>query len=132
MSFMAINTWAVILAAVAGFAFGAVWYGVLGKPWMAALGKSAESFKPASGTFILAFFSQLVMAAMLAGVIGHLGVSDISGSLLAVFLLWLGFVVTTLMVNHRFQQASWSLTIIDAGHWLGVMLAMAVVISLFG
>jgi hypothetical protein len=131
MAFSGIDYLAVIVAAVAGFAFGALWYGVLGKQWMAALGMSDRP-KPSPAPFIIAFLCQLVMAWMLAGVVGHLGDVTVGRSLLSALFLWIGFVLTTMLVNHRFQGARWSLTAIDGGHWLGVLLVMGLVIGLFG
>jgi hypothetical protein len=74
-----VNYIAILVAAVAGFAFGAVWYMALGKVWMAALGMT-EHPKPAPAPFLIAFAAQLVMAWMLAGALGHLGdVSVVAG-----------------------------------------------------
>ena len=38
-------------------------------------------------------------------------------------------VMTTQIVNHRFQGLSWNLTLIDGGHWLGVLLVQGIVIG---
>jgi hypothetical protein len=65
-------------------------------------------------------------------VVGHLGDVTVGRSLLSALFLWIGFVLTTMLVNHRFQGARWSLTAIDGGHWLGVLLVMGLVIGLFG
>ena len=132
MDFSSVNMIAIIVAAVVSMAIGAAWYGVLGKPWMAAVGKPKETFKPTPGPFIIAFVCQLIMAWMLAGVIGHLGDITVVRSLISALFVWFGFVVTTMLVNHRFQAASWSLSLIDGGHWLGVLLCMGLVIGLFG
>ena len=43
MDFAGINYIAILIAAVVSFIFGAVWYGTLGKPWMAAIGKTGGS-----------------------------------------------------------------------------------------
>ncbi|MHA1537192.1 MAG: DUF1761 domain-containing protein [Alphaproteobacteria bacterium] len=126
-----VNYLAVLLAAVAGFAFGSVWYMALAKPWMAAVGMS-EPPKPRPLPFIVAFLAQLLMAYMLAGALGHLGDVSVQAGAIAAALFWLGFVATTMSVNHRFAGAPWSLTAIDAGHWLGVLVVMGVVLGLFG
>ena len=131
MTFAGINYLAVAIAAGVGFVFGALWYGLLGKQWMAALGIS-EHPKPSPGPFAIAFAAQVVMAWVLAGVVGHFGeVTPVTG-LITAALVWAGFVLTTQTVNHRFQSARWSLTLIDAGHWLGVLLVMGLVIGLIG
>ena len=60
---------AVIIAALAGFGLGAVWYMVLSKPWMHAVGKT-EADRPKGSAQILLFATTLValfvMALMLA------------------------------------------------------------------
>ena len=131
MAFAGVNYLAVLVAAVAGFAFGALWYGLLGKQWMAALGMT-EQPKPSAVPFVTAFVAQLVMAWTLAGVVGHLGEVAVVRALITAGLLWFGLVLATMTVNHRFQGAGWSLTLIDGGHWLGVLLIMGLVIGLFG
>lgn len=128
----------VLAAAAAGYAFGAAWYLTLGKPWMRALGTTREALKAkvsAPLAFGSAAVAQLVIAFFLAGLVGHLtasGVPTVAGGIATGFFVWLAFVATTLTVNHRFQGARWSLTVIDAGHWLGVMLVQGLVIGLFG
>ncbi len=131
MMFSGTSYLAVLVAAVAGFAFGSVWYMALGKRWVAALGMT-ERPKPTPLPFIAAFVCQLVMAWMLAGLVGHLGEVTVGRAMFSGALVWFGFVLTTMIVNHRFQSARWSLTVIDAGHWLGVLLVMGLVIGLFG
>ena len=131
MVFAGINYLAVAIAAGVGFLFGALWYGLLGKQWMAALGLT-EHPKPAPGPFVIAFAAQLVMAWVLAGVVGHFGEVTPMTALTTAGLIWVGFILTTQTVNHRFQSASWSLTLIDSGHWLGVLLVMGLVIGLVG
>ena len=42
MAFAGINYLAVLIATVAGFAFGAAYYMSLSKPWLAAVGKTTE------------------------------------------------------------------------------------------
>jgi hypothetical protein len=37
-----------------------------------------------------------------------------------------------MITNHRYQGSKWSLTVIDGGYFLGVLLVQAVVIGLFG
>ena len=74
------------------------------------------------------------MAWVLAGVIGHLGAEEVTvrnGVISAAF-IWLGFVITTLAVNHAFQGSKRTLTLIDGGHWLGVLLLQGAIIGLVG
>ena len=79
MEFAGMNYLAILVAAGVAFMFGGVWYGVLAKQWMAAAGiddeMMAASKKGGATTrlMITAFLSSLVMAWVLAGLIGHLG-----------------------------------------------------------
>jgi hypothetical protein len=138
MAFAGINYMAVILAALAGFLLGGVWYGVLGQKWMAALGKSEEDIKAAGRgmpfLFALTLLAQLVMALILAGLVGHLGTGQVTAAngLISGAAVWLGFVATTLAVNHGYQGASWTLTAIDGGHWLAVLLVQGLIIGWLG
>lgn len=137
MEFAGSNYLTVVVAAVAGYAFGAVYYMTLGRQWLAALGKTEADVKGDGATpwpFIIAFVAQLIMAWALSGIVGHLGtgqVTPVNGLISGAF-IWFGFVLTTLAVNHGFQRAKTSLTVIDGGHWLGVLLVQGVVIGLFG
>lgn len=126
-----INFIAVGAAGVAGFVFGSIWYGVLAKAWMAAANISEEQAKPKVGVMVLTFICQLVMAFALSGVVIHFG-GGMNIALLSAVFVWVGFVATTQIVNHRFQGRPWSLTLIDGGHWLGVLLVQGAVIGLLG
>jgi hypothetical protein len=139
MSFGGVNSLAIILAAVTSFLFGGVWYGVFSKNWMDAAGLKLEDLKPASGAaafapYAIAFIAQLVMAVVLAGVIGHLGQGQVTlkNGIITGFLIWLGFVATTIAVNHTFQMQRRTLTLIDTGHWLGVLLIQGTLIGWMG
>lgn len=136
MSFAGINYLAVIIAAIASFLFGFAWYAMLAKRWMAALGMSREEVLPGGrhprGTLVLTFIAELVMAWMLAGLLGHLGTIDIRTGLISGVSVWIGFIATVMLVDHRFQHARWALSLIDGGHWLGVLLVQGAVVGAFG
>ena len=136
MPFAELNYIAILAAAAASFAAGAVYYGVLGKRWMAALGKTEEEVKAGMNPAIygVAAVCQLVLAFMLAAILAHFSPDalTVGNALVSALLLWLGFVMTTMTVNHRFQGQPWSLTLIDGGHWLVGMLLQGVVLASIG
>ena len=133
MAFAGISYIAVLAAGFAGFVFGAIYYTALGTHWMAAARLNPDDISRTNPVpFIVAAVAQLLIAYMFAGILGHLGDVTFSGALITAFFIWLGFIVTTMAVNHRFQGANHMLTVIDSGHWLGVLLVMGVVISLIG
>lgn len=139
MHFAGLSLFAIVLAAVVSFMFGWLWYGILfPKQWMAAAGKTEADLKAQGGPtptpFVISFVALLVMAWVLAGVIGHPGTGAITlrSGVIAGALMWLGFVATTLAVNHTFQGAKPVLTLLDGGHWLGVLLLQGAVIGWLG
>jgi hypothetical protein len=137
MAFAGINYVGVIVAAVVAFVFGAIWYGALGKIWMTAQGKTGPQLRASAmpiGPMITSLVGLLIMAWVLAGLIGHLGPGQVTirnGVISGVF-AWLGFVATTIAVNHAFQGQKRALTVIDAGHWLGVLVIQGAVIGAIG
>ena len=46
--------------------------------------------------------------------------------------IWLGFVITTMVVNYAFHGARHALTLIDGGHWLGVLLIQGAILGWWG
>jgi hypothetical protein len=135
MNFTGVNYIAVIIAALAGFGLGAVWYRVFAKPWMHAVGKTEADRPQGSGQvmlFAIAIVALLIMAWMLAGLMGHLGQVTVKGGVISGAFVWLGFVITTMGVNHAFGGAKPMLTLIDGGYWLAVLLIQGAVIGAFG
>lgn len=137
MSYFGTIDWlAIVLATVASMALGMVWYMVLGRQWLAATGKTQDEVMGAGGRtspFIWAAACQLVIAYFIAVltpvVMGE--TTPTSGALFGAQ-IWLGFVVTSMIINHRYQDQKWSLSVIDGGYLLGVMVIQGLVIGLFG
>jgi hypothetical protein len=140
MTFAGINYLAVVIAALAGFGFGAVYYMSLARPWMDAQGWTPEQqaahvrgeLNPSRLPFVIAIVANLVMSWVLAGLIGHMGSVTIRSGLISAAFVWLGFVVTTLAVNYAYSGRKPMLMVIDAGYWLGALLIMGAVIGAFG
>jgi hypothetical protein len=132
MSFGGANYIAILVAAVAAYLAGAIYYGWLGKTWMKAARIDPAEAKMSLPLMITGFVCELVMAWVMAGVIGHFGDVTIRSGLISAALLWLGFMATTLTVNQRYQGFGWNLTIIDGLHWLIVALLMGGIIGAFG
>jgi len=142
MTFAGINYLAVVVAAIAAWFAGAVWYGVLSRPWVAAQGMTMEDFEARRAAlrgspltyapFVIAFVAELVMAWMLAGILGHLGVITVRYGVLSAALVWLGFVLTSMAVNYAFGSRGLTLFAIDASHWLLVLVVEGAVIGAMG
>jgi hypothetical protein len=132
-----VNTLAVLAATVASWLVGAAWYMALGKLWMEAIGKTQEelvgpSGKPSPVPFIVSFLAEFVMAIVLALLVVRAGPATVFNGIATGFLAWLGFVATSMIVNHRFGGERPLLTAVDSGHWLAVLVVQGAVIGLFG
>ena len=134
MAFGGMNYLAIVVAAIAAFFFGAAWYGGLSKPWVKAVRVDPTTLKMTPMHFATSIVAELVMAWVLAGVIGHLGPGQATlwNGVVSGFFIWLGFVATTTAVNQRYEGYGWDLTLIDWGHWLGVLLIMGAIIGWWG
>ena len=139
---LSVNWLAVLLAAVAGWVFGAVYYGLLSRSWVAAQGKTMEAFKreqaPKMGTFagtlpfILSFVADILIGAVMFGILTHMGLWTVRAGMISAAFCWFGFILTTLAVNNAYSGRSFKLTAIDAGHWLGALLIIGAVLGYFG
>ncbi|UYN98690.1 MAG: DUF1761 domain-containing protein [Devosia sp.] len=134
MTHFAVNWLAVILATVGSFAFGAVWYMVLANPWLAAIGKSKDEIDSKDVTpfiwsaivlFVIAYFIALLTPAVM-------GETNVANGLLLGAHMWLGFILTSMILNHRYEGRSWNLTLINGGYLLVVCLIDGLVVGLFG
>ena len=137
MELHGINILGVGLAAVAAFAFGAAYYTILGKVWLEASGKTEDEVKQerTATPFITSFIGLVVMAIVLSSQFmpEQMGFES-AGTSFAIhiaLMLWVGFIVTSMATNNAFQGAKPKLTLIDAGHWLGVLVIQVLVLGAF-
>lgn len=80
--------------------------------------------------YVIAIIGQVLIAYMLLVLMVTLATGTVAGALSIALPIWLALVVSTMTINHRSQQSSWSHTIIDGAHWLGVFPIQAVVLAL--
>lgn len=130
---MSVNYLAVVLAALAAFVFGAVYYRSVSKFWLAASGIDRSQVKGhRPGLYVTLIVAELVIAFMLAGLIAHFGPVTLRSGIVTAAHVWFAFVVPVMAVNYGFGMRKPTLTVIDSGHWLGVFLIMGAVIGAFG
>lgn len=138
MIFAGMNYLAIVIAAAAAWLAGAGWYLALGKTWTAALGTTPEQMAQARQRpggflpFVYAFIAELLMAWILAGLLGHIGAFTLRGGIISAAFCWAGFVITTMVVNNGFARRDARLLLIDGGHWLIVLLLIGAIIGGMG
>ena len=124
---------AILGAGLAGWIFGAVWYTALGKPWQRALGLNPDDCKDKKmpmAPMVTAFLVAVVMSAVLYQLLTNLGVMGLMDSMVAGLTLGVGLMLTSTLVNNMFQQRSFTLTLIDGGHWALALAIESAVIAL--
>lgn len=104
----------VIVGAAAAWIFGAVWYGVMGKAWMAAAGLTEETIDRKN---YVAFIGSFLCTVLVAGMMRHTFVSagiDTFGKGLMTGLGLGAFIATPwLVTNYLFAQRPAALMVID-------------------
>ena len=127
---------AVVVAALAGFLVGGIWYGpVMGKRWMGAVGLTEEQIKQGSMGLIYggAFAFSLIASWTLAHTFATYAVDlSFSAKVLTAFGVALGFIVPAIGTNYLFSQKNKTLFFIDAGYWLLFYSAMGTVHAWLG
>jgi uncharacterized membrane protein len=136
-----VNLLSVLTAAVAAWLFGAVYYTMLGRYWIAAQGKTIETLrlenagKPAlvkALPFVLSFIAELIMGVVIYGILTHSGLWSLRAGIITGLFCWFGFVLTTIAVNNAYSGRRIILTVIDGVHWLGVLAIVGGIIGTWG
>jgi hypothetical protein len=128
-----INWVAVVLAAVAGFALGALWFVPLfGKAWDREAGVT-ESIKKA-GNKPLIFGSAFFLYLFMAFIVGHtLATYSNPGLIVSIMIaggVGAGFVAPAFGISYLFAHRSLKLFLMDAGYWIATYCAMGAVFGM--
>lgn len=122
----------VILAAIAAWIFGAVWYGIIGRQWMAASGLTEETVnRKDPAPYIVSFVSAILVAGMFRHILSMTGIESLGKS--ALMGLGLGLFVATpwIVTNVMFGQRDKGLIWMDGAYPTIGMALMGVVLALF-
>ena len=127
---------AVIIAAAAGFGFGAVWYMMLSKPWMAAVGiKVGPDGKPVGDgsalPFVLSGVAMLLVAGMMRHVFALSGIDAPMEGLVSGLGVGLFFISPWIMINNAYPGRPFRLTLIDSGYATFGCAIIGLVLTLF-
>jgi len=136
---IAVNYFAVLVAAVAAFLLGWAWHSPLlfMKPWMRLMGYSnmEDASRGARVTMmqamVLGFISTVVVSYVLAHFVVLAGVADAWGALQLAFWLWLGFMVPVMLGQVLWEKKSWELFGFNAAYQLVVLALMAIILGLW-
>jgi hypothetical protein len=129
------NYWLLLLAAVANFVLGALWYSPLlfGKQWIKAQGFSKEEIKklekkPMALPMVVNFLTGVLLVVVIASGISLLGISTIRGSLAFAFAAWAGFMIPVVVNPVLWEGKSVVVGVINAGYYLVGVLIVALIV----
>ncbi len=126
-----INYLAVLAATVAGMVVGALWYSpiLLGKQWMAAIGKTPEELGNPAKAMAGQLVTTLIVAVVLAIVVAWSGRAGLIGGATVGLTVWLGFVLTALLPSVFFEGRPSNLVAINGSCQLVTYAVMGAIIG---
>lgn len=122
----------VLIAAVASYAFGAMWYMLLSKPWMEAAGLTEEDVNRKNALpFIVAFVAAVLVAGMMRHMFTMAGIDAPNKGLWAGFGLGAFIAAPWVITNYAFAGRPMRLMYIDGLYAVVGCTIMGIVLTLF-
>ena len=126
----------VLAAALGAFAFGAVWYMTMSKPWIAASGVAVdENGRPTGGSasapFVVGIIAMILVAGMMRHVFATSGITSIGGSVVAGLGIGAFLITPWMAMNYAFSMRKPALTVIDGVNSVVGCGIMGLILALF-
>lgn len=126
----------IIAAAIAAYAFGAVWYMTLAKPWMAAAGvEVGEDGQPANSTDKMPYIVSIICLVIVAGMMRHVfslaDINTVGKGLVSGLGIGLFLATPWIATNYTFAGKPRTLIIIDGGYATIGCTVIGIVLTLF-
>jgi Protein of unknown function (DUF1761) len=129
---LGINFWAVAVATALAFVASAVWYIVFGKELAKVSAAFAEGLQKRQPWKLLAVLAQsLVLALVLAYLLGLIGKVDWLDALRIGVLLWIGLSAVQWVGSIMWENAPMKMAAIHAGDWLVKLVLIAVIVGVW-
>lgn len=127
---------AVILAAVAAYGFGAFWYIRMSKPWMQAAGIPLDATGKPMGNrsplpFIVGFVAEVLVAGMMRHIFVKAGLDTLPEGLMGGFGIGTFLITPWVTMNYAFAGRPYKLALLDAVNAVVGCTIMGVILSLF-
>lgn len=126
----------VLAAAIAAYAFGAVWYITLSKPWIAASGIPVDASGKPKGDgsvmpMVIGFICVLVVAGMTRHIFGMAQMDTVGEGLMGGIGLGAFIITPWLAMCYNYAMRPFMLTLIDAAYAIVGCTIIGVVLTLF-
>ena len=130
-----INYLAVLVAGVATWIIGALWYSpvLFAKPWMAAHGYTPEKMQGMKDgmmrAFIGSFICYLITAAVLSVFLSMTGSVGIGAGIKLGVLCWVGFSAALFLTQNLYSDKPLTVFLIDTGYHLVFLIVMGAILG---
>ena len=133
LSLSDLNWLAILVAAVAFFAVGALWYQpkVMGARWMKAAGVDPSKASPNPGIFLGTLIAYFLMAMVLAMIARGIGGSSFGDGLVLGLVTGVVFVGAQAWVNVTFEGRSMDLVLVNGGIGVFGHVIMGVIVTVW-
>lgn len=126
----------IIAAGLAGWAFGAVWYSIFAKPWVAASGVATDNTGRPSNQksplpYVISIISAMIVAATMYYAFDMLNIVTVAKGFTSGLGIGACFAAPWLATNYGFAGRPFKLTLIDAGYATFGSSVIGAVITLF-
>lgn len=126
----------IIAAAIAAFAFGAVWYMSMSKPWIAAAGVPVDANGRPQGNgspmpFVVGFVAMVIVAGMMRHMLARSGIVTPGAGLVAGLGIGAFLITPWVAMNYAFAMRKPALTVIDGVNSVVGAGIMGLVLTLF-
>jgi Protein of unknown function (DUF1761) len=126
----------VIAAALAAFAFGAVWYMSMSKPWIAAAGVPVDANGRPQGKgsvmpFVVGLLAMVLVAGMMRHVFAMSGLTSIGGGIMGGAGIGAFLITPWVAMNYAFAMRKPALTVIDGVNSVVGCTVMGAVLNAF-
>lgn len=125
----------VLAAALAAYAFGAVWYTTMSKPWIKAAGIAVDANGKPMGSgsaapFVVGFVAEVLVAGMMRHIFAMSGLDTLPEGIMGGFGIGAFLITPWVAMNYAFAARSYRLTALDGVNSVVGCTLMGVVLTL--
>lgn len=126
-----LNYPAILVAAVAYFIIGAIWYSpmMFAKKWQGYVNMPADAAKGMGATMVMSLIGMIVISFVMALFVTHVLPADIVRGIKIALVGGIGFMVMPMWINSLYAKKPFGLLVIDSLYHLISFVVMAIILT---